>query len=573
MFSKIRRKTNAGSTDGSLPYAVDKSATLLRFRELEPRIAFDAAMVETAAVVTDNVQTDTAAETGPDVAETSVSATPDIDEVNPAPILPALDGRQEIIFIDPHVTDVEQLISGIDPAAEVIFLSSDQDGIEQISSVLAGRNDIDAIHIIAHGDAGQLNLGTGVLNADSIRTQYHYELSEIGAALDENADILIYGCNFGEGEIGEEAVAGLALLTGADIAASDDITGHKNLGGDWDLEVQYGAIETGVFVSQTAQMAWVSSLDTTTFAEGASGYSGSHDTELNASTPDTNYGNDTQLVVTDGTPNSRTILIRFDSVFGNGAGQIPLGSTINAAELRVNVVNTDPGETAYIHRMLANWDEGTATYNSMVSGVSLDDVEAASVASDSLDAGLSGTQAFNVLADLQAWSAGGTNHGWSISTDGTGAVDWTIASSEDGTAGSRPVLYVDFTPPNQAPVITSNGGGSAAAINVLENQNVVTTVTSSDSDGGIPVYSISGGADSAQFNINSSTGDLTFVAAPDFEGPTDSGSDNIYDVQVQVDDGNGGTDTQDIAVTVTNANDAPTGVPTISPAPPRKTRP
>ncbi|MBT0964305.1 cadherin repeat domain-containing protein, partial [Denitromonas iodatirespirans] len=48
-----------------------------------------------------------------------------------------------------------------------------------------------------------------------------------------------------------------------------------------------------------------------------------------------------------------------------------------------------------------------------------------------------------------------------------------------------------------------------------------------------------------------------FNAAPNFEAPTDVGGDNIYDVTVQVSDGTT-TDTQAIAVTVTNVNEAPT---------------
>ena len=46
---------------------------------------------------------------------------------------------------------------------------------------------------------------------------------------------------------------------------------------------------------------------------------------------------------------------------------------------------------------------------------------------------------------------------------------------------------------------------------------------------------------------------LTFVAAPDFEVPTDVGGNNVYDVIVQVSDGS--DDTQAIAVTVTAVND------------------
>ncbi|MCA9067234.1 MAG: cadherin repeat domain-containing protein, partial [Planctomycetaceae bacterium] len=113
-----------------------------------------------------------------------------------------------------------------------------------------------------------------------------------------------------------------------------------------------------------------------------------------------------------------------------------------------------------------------------------------------------------------------------------------------------------MTAVNDAPVITSNGGGATASINVAENTATVTTVTSTDVDGGTAVYSIAGGADSAKFSINSSTGVLTFVSAPDLESPTDAGGNNVYDLTVQVSDGNGGTDAQDIAVTVTDAVDS-----------------
>ena len=77
-------------------------------------------------------------------------------------------------------------------------------------------------------------------------------------------------------------------------------------------------------------------------------------------------------------------------------------------------------------------------------------------------------------------------------------------------------------------------------------------MTSTDVDGGSAAYSIVGGADQALFSINPSTGALTFITAPDYESPTDAGGNNVYDVTVRVSDGNGGTDDQDIAVTVTD---------------------
>ncbi|MEY9131932.1 uncharacterized protein YbdZ (MbtH family) [Bradyrhizobium diazoefficiens] len=111
---------------------------------------------------------------------------------------------------------------------------------------------------------------------------------------------------------------------------------------------------------------------------------------------------------------------------------------------------------------------------------------------------------------------------------------------------------------NTAPIITSNGGGNTAAISLAENTTAVTTVMATDPDVGQTLsYSISGGADASKFTIVSSTGALSFVAAPDFELPTDAGGNNVYDVIVQTSDSHGGIDTQAIAVTVTDVNETP----------------
>ena len=68
---------------------------------------------------------------------------------------------------------------------------------------------------------------------------------------------------------------------------------------------------------------------------------------------------------------------------------------------------------------------------------------------------------------------------------------------------------------NHVPSITSNGGRDTAAISVSEKSTAVTTVSATDPDGGTTLaYSISGGADAALFQINSSTGALSFKVAP-----------------------------------------------------------
>ena len=107
-------------------------------------------------------------------------------------------------------------------------------------------------------------------------------------------------------------------------------------------------------------------------------------------------------------------------------------------------------------------------------------------------------------------------------------------------------------PTSETPVITSNGGGDSASIDVVENTAFVTTMTASDADTPAAdlTYSLSGN-DAGLFNI-SNTGELRFNTAPNYETPADTGSDNTYDVTVQVSDGVR-TDTQSLAVKVTDA--------------------
>jgi hypothetical protein len=127
----------------------------------------------------------------------------------------------------------------------------------------------------------------------------------------------------------------------------------------------------------------------------------------------------------------------------------------------------------------------------------------------------------------------------------------------DGTLTAAQNLDVFVAPVNDNnPIITSNGGLATASVNVTENLTAITAVTATDAD--LPAqtltHSISGGADSALFNINALTGHLTFIAPPDFETPTDNGLDNIYNVTVQVSDG-AFLAIQDIAVTVTDIDE------------------
>lgn len=109
---------------------------------------------------------------------------------------------------------------------------------------------------------------------------------------------------------------------------------------------------------------------------------------------------------------------------------------------------------------------------------------------------------------------------------------------------------------SRLPAITgpSGGGGSlTSAKTIAENTQPVHTFTSSET----VTWSLVGGEDQGKFNVNANTGALSFIAAPDFENPTDgtSSGSNTYIVQLRATDAAGNTSNQTVTVTVSDGRE------------------
>ncbi|MFV3370633.1 DUF4347 domain-containing protein [Pseudomonas sp. NY15435] len=215
---------------------------------LEPRMLFDGAVAATVAEAADaKPTTDTAAKdaqahpaqdnSGHEGSQDALSAVP----------AGTSDHRQEVVFVDAHVKNYQQLITGLKPGTEVVVLQSGKDGLQQIADYLQGCSDVGSIHILSHGDVGKIELGGEWLDASSLAS-HRDALTRIGQALGEQGDILLYGCSVGAQGAGRDFIQSLASATGADVAASDDMTGAASQGGDWMLEQHVGGIEASVLV-------------------------------------------------------------------------------------------------------------------------------------------------------------------------------------------------------------------------------------------------------------------------------------------------------------------------------------
>jgi Ca2+-binding RTX toxin-like protein len=164
-----------------------------------------------------------------------------------------------IVFVDPRVDNYQTLTNSVSANTEVVVLDPTHDGIEQIAKALKNRKDVPAVHILSHGAAGSLQLGSGELSLSNIESYRNYleqwfALPRAGRS--RQKEILLYGCNVAAGEEGVTFVKRLSRLTGAAVAASEDLTGCEALGGDWELEVTTGAIETPLVFSEEAREAY-----------------------------------------------------------------------------------------------------------------------------------------------------------------------------------------------------------------------------------------------------------------------------------------------------------------------------
>lgn len=91
---------------------------------------------------------------------------------------------------------------------------------------------------------------------------------------------------------------------------------------------------------------------------------------------------------------------------------------------------------------------------------------------------------------------------------------------------------------NNAPVIKDPTDQTTWETDYDENNtSKITTIQADDDDGDSITYKIKDGDDGDLFDIDDSSGDLTFKNSPDYENPQDDNADNDYIVTVIADDG------------------------------------
>jgi Domain of unknown function (DUF4347) len=144
---------------------------------------------------------------------------------------------RNLLFIDAAVAagEATSQLSGV----EVVQLRPDQDGIKQISRVLADRRNLRSVHLWVQGQLGSLTLGTAKLSLETL-DRYADQLQTWSSAFAADGELVISGYKVAKATEGRAFVQQLHQLTGVTVTASIVLTGSAVLGGDWELKMQVG---------------------------------------------------------------------------------------------------------------------------------------------------------------------------------------------------------------------------------------------------------------------------------------------------------------------------------------------
>ncbi len=343
---------------------------------LEPRMLFDGAV---AATVADAAQADShatadAAAKAPTTTEHAATGSESHAQSDaPATPAPVAVPGQSVVFVDARVKDSAELLNGVAPGTQVVQLDASKDGLQQIADYLGSHQGVSSVQIIAHGNAGDLWLGSTYLSADNVAARSEV-LAQIGQDMNVGGDILIYACNTAASDKGINFVDSLAQLTGRDVAASTNRTG---LGGDWTLEVATGSIESHTALSYQAMSAYqygLANITVTSAADSGAGTLRQALTDVGVgetvtfSTPGMTVNLDTQLVI------AKNLTIDGD-LNNDGVADVTISGQYKTQVLKVNSGVTATLDGLVITKGLAagdgsNGGSGISAANLLGAGVS-----------------------------------------------------------------------------------------------------------------------------------------------------------------------------------------------------------
>ena len=204
----------------------------------------------------------------------------------------------ELVVIDGAITDKATLYRGLKPGVVAVEIDPSRPGLPQLADALRGHRNLAAIHVVSHASAGVLLLGNSRITPENAHDGLA-ALSTLRQAVRPGADLLFYGCDLAASTRGSALLDIFQQQTGLDVAASSNLTGSTALGGDWDLEVVRGSIESTLAFSDKALRDFSQVLVASNGTRNFSGWLGNGTAQL--------YTTDFRLTARDGNGNNQIV--------------------------------------------------------------------------------------------------------------------------------------------------------------------------------------------------------------------------------------------------------------------------
>jgi len=429
-----------------------------------------------------------------------------------------LDAREVAIFAA-DVADKETLIAGLRPGVAHYVLSPDGDGLAEIATLLAGHRELQALHIVAHGEPGTIFLGSTRIDNRYLK-YYPLILNSIKYKLSANSEIHVYACNLGQGDTGYKFVQNISKYLQCSTCASNGRIGAAFAGGQWDLDVVHGKIEKNNVFDKWGRLQFRSVLSAGNTAHFDNLSDGLMDSQFSSNGFDFSIDTGNDLTTND---DFGDVQVRAEP--GNAtAAVISFQESTSQADFEFDTLGWSHGPPGIGPSVtIEGFNDGT----SVVGPITLDDDD-----DDTTPGG-----------DLSLF-------------DGQVVDRVDLAFTGDGSIfrfDDLATLALNNTP--------TFDNGSSTTITVKEDSSgndIDSVLAVTDSDGGDTLTwsessapnnggSTSGFTDSASAGTSVTPSGLTYSPGADISGSTAESFD------VQVDDGNGATDTITVNVDVDDA--------------------
>ncbi|MCC9643188.1 DUF4347 domain-containing protein [Rhodopirellula sp. JC740] len=471
----------------------------------------------------------------------------------------------EIIFVDSATPDLDALLEELRihrAGSEVVVLDANRDGITQISEILESRSDVQSVQVISHGEGSSVRLGNVWLNAGNLDA-YAGEIATWQHALTSDADILFYGCDLAADADGKTLVDSIAALTGADVAASTNDTGHDRYEADWVLEYATGTIETEIVVSEAFQESWQYKLATITVTTWVDESNDNGEMSLREAIAIVNAGSGGDTIVFDAALDTPTVfqLTRHGSEDdANLYGDLDILKDVTIVGHGIDVTILDGGEMSRLFDLrggnLTLTDvtlrDGRAE-GEMGGAIRVDSssstlvLERAYLTNNSAtEGGAIGSFGTIELTDVSIIDNGGvngqsTNTGGGITNRGTARLNRVTLSGNVATVGGAIFAEADASQTTLKNVTLSGNTGTNVGGGFYNKANariVHSTITANDSNIGGGVYVESGNTIIANSIVS---GNTATSSGPDVQGAFSSSGGNLIGT-VGVATGFGGED-------------------------------